>query len=175
MLVLGLILLISGLSVLVVSAWYFDRGRATRRWPKTTGVILASSIQELRARYGFHYTPAVEYQYSVEGREYRGSRIRYGGPVVNGSHSDAQQQLQAYPPGAAVTVFYRPSRPADAVLVPGARGVVASVVLGAFIAFFGGALCVLALTLPAKQRASRASQVEYLPTPLLPPSSTSVA
>ena len=89
---------------------------------KTTGVILASSIQELRARYGFHYTPAVEYQYSVEGREYRGSRIRYGGPAVNGSHSDAERLLQAYPPGAAVTVFYRPSRPEDAVLVPGAAG-----------------------------------------------------
>jgi hypothetical protein len=58
------------LGVVVNSCLALDRGRAARRWPTTTGVVLSSSIQETRTinyppfgtlRSGFIYIPVVEY------------------------------------------------------------------------------------------------------------------
>ena len=66
------------------------------------------------------YSPAIEYSYSVAGKQYRGRRYRFGG--VSGGQRNARQIIGAFPVGKNVDVFYSPGDPAMAVLKTGLEG-----------------------------------------------------
>ena len=93
----------------------------SKKWPATTGKIIASGI-EPRSSYSSEggnsttYVPVVQYQYAIDGRTYMGNRISFGNQVGYGWTNMAQKQVDQYPPGANVAVFYDPNEPAMAVL-----------------------------------------------------------
>jgi hypothetical protein len=60
----------------------------------------------------------ITYRYSVDGLDhYTGRRYRYDGHPTD--EAGANAVVQAHPPHSAVTVYYNPANPADALLAPG--------------------------------------------------------
>jgi hypothetical protein len=93
----------------------------SKNWPATTGKIIASGIEPRRSHSsnggtGTSYYPVVQYQYMIDGRSYMGNRITFGNQVGYGWTNMAQKQVDLYPAGANVAVFYDPSDPGMAVL-----------------------------------------------------------
>lgn len=92
-------------------------------WPSTPGQILSARIVESddgsnNGEGSRRFTVSLEYRYSVAGASLRGTRIR----VVTEGHRElaaAQAELQRYPLGASVEVFYDPARPESSVLTRG--------------------------------------------------------
>lgn len=157
----------------VAAALAFDRGRASHRWPRTDGVVVASSVLEQTApnssRFpssgGFVYSPVVEYRYTVDGREYRGHQVRFGG-VPAGSHGEAQRVVEAYPPGAAVAVHHHSRRPDLAVLEPGGSPrLVRQMLVGLFVIVVTALMIFAASEQFARQRAARGQALRVAPPP----------
>jgi hypothetical protein len=87
------------------------------KWAEATGRIVKSAIEARHHRFqGEAETvknyPAVEYEFSAGGKEYRGARIGIGD--VGADEIDAT--LGKYPVGKTITVFYDPKNPNECVL-----------------------------------------------------------
>jgi hypothetical protein len=95
--------------------------RATR-FPQTTGTVTHSEVTRHRgSKGGTTYGVRIEYTYTVNGVRFDGDRYRYG----VGSSSDSQwahEAVRNHPADSAVTVYYNPANPGDAVLRPGTDG-----------------------------------------------------
>jgi hypothetical protein len=105
------------LIVLVVGKVLESRRAAA--WPQAGGRILASRVD---TRYdssddgtSVKQEPVLEYEFSVGGTKYRGTRISIG-EDTGGANLAAT--LVRYPVGATVMVFYDPKNPANCVLEP---------------------------------------------------------
>jgi hypothetical protein len=90
----------------------------SRRWPTATGRITRSTVVPGRRGAGYY---DVRYEYQVEGRTYRGDRVRFGG-ALNGNIRDAQDTRSTYPEGRVVEVRYHPRNPARSTLEARASG-----------------------------------------------------
>lgn len=123
------------------------RERASRRWPKAPGVVLSSSYEAAdgtsRDAHGYDvtsttFTPVVEYEYTVDGRTFRGRRIALRS--LSTSSPDAVKRcIDRYRSGARVEVFYDPADPSSAFLETGAS------VGAVFLTAFGGLFLFLGL------------------------------
>ena len=92
--------------------------RQAARWPSTTARILVSRMRvERRSHMGdatkVANVPSVEYEFTLGGTRYLGSRISAAGDSAG---PDAQATLDRFPVGATVPVYYNPQDPKDAVL-----------------------------------------------------------
>jgi hypothetical protein len=97
--------------------------REARRWPETTGKVIASRVQSLRkTSAGPSFGPSdmeltnqpfVQYEYKVGRRTYRCSRVSVAEQVDG---AELRAILERYPVGKAVTVYYDPARPERALL-----------------------------------------------------------
>ena len=97
----------------------FVRGSANKRWPQTQGHVLRSFVLvDSQPDEGEGYTPRVEYEYVVEGKTYRGTRLRYG-QTGSWSRKHAERTIARFAAGAGTPVFFNPRNPADAVLICG--------------------------------------------------------
>ncbi len=112
-----------------VTLWGAIRQIRATGFPKTSGLVTKSSFQSHHdtipdangaASESVTYSPAIEYSYSVAGKQYRGRRYRFGG--VSGGQRNARQIIGAFPVGKNVDVFYSPGDPAMAVLKTGLEG-----------------------------------------------------
>ena len=103
--------LLFGLGFVALGLWMRARGSASQNWPSVEGVIVESRID------GFDLdsqSPRVAYTYTVNGSEFRGTRISYSG---HGTSKAAMEALIApYPIGRVVRVFFDPESPATSVL-----------------------------------------------------------
>lgn len=70
-----------------------------------------------RYRWVKRYTPRILYEYSAQGRIFRGARIYFGEILYSSDPNDASRLLTRYPVGN-VTVYYNPVNPAEAILEP---------------------------------------------------------
>lgn len=61
----------------------------------------------------FESMPLVTYEYTVEGVNYRGSKINFAEKI---SGEDIAPMLNNYPEGKIVPVYYNPAKPSEAVL-----------------------------------------------------------
>ena len=103
----------------------FNHGRkqydASRTWPTTKGQILKSEVNTDHD-YGPEghgittYDPVIKFHYKAFGQDYESDRISFGFKRSYIDRSDAEQVIQKYPKDAAVTVYYDPDKPAEAVL-----------------------------------------------------------
>ena len=80
----------------------------------------------------------MEYAYRVGERDYRCSRIQWGGLIDLPSRSAAASVVGHYKTGKPVKVYYNPRQPAVAVLQPGhAAGIGNIVFIAPFFVLFG--------------------------------------
>lgn len=77
-------------------------------WPTTEGVITGSYV----ANNDYADIPVVKYEYEVDGNMYRSSGVGFG---VNGTEG---RDLEKYPEGRSVIVYYQPGHPQTAILEP---------------------------------------------------------
>jgi hypothetical protein len=90
------------------------------KYASTQGTILSSEVTSHDDSDSTTYGVALKYSYSVEDREYVGTKYRYD--TSSSSDHWAFRVVDAMPPGKKVAVFYNPQNPSDAVLSTGLLG-----------------------------------------------------
>ncbi len=95
---------------------YRRKLRASLSWPQVTGTISRAGVEGSVGTYGSSIVARVTYQYEADGRPYEGTRISFSQARYS-SKKEAQAALDPYPVNSAVTVYFDPAKPADAVLV----------------------------------------------------------
>lgn len=133
------LILALGIYLVSFSSRSKKKAQASQGWPSVPGVILTSEVKRSMStdddgNTDYSYTPAVTYSYQVNGQNYEGKLIAFGGVVGNSNPGKIQEQLRPYPAGAQVPVFFNPQKPDEAVLTQQAGG--------AKIALIGGIICI---------------------------------
>jgi len=118
-------MLLAPLGLLLVAAAYKTlQVRAAREWPSTAGKVVVSKT-ELRQvkvidsdraeghRFEERNFADIVYEYSVAGRKLRNNRVSIGEDRGN---FQVAETIAKYPVGTAVTVYYNPLHPDQAVL-----------------------------------------------------------
>ncbi len=117
--ILGAVFFCAGLAVIVWGIVNINDAVETSKWPAADGVVVRSDVEYRRDNDGgSSYFAVIEYEYAVEGRDYRSDRVsffEYGSS--NSGH--ARGVARKYPQGAAVTVYYDPDDIGSAVLEKG--------------------------------------------------------
>ena len=98
------------------NAWkQFESGH----YSSVVGKVVASQAKSHPgSKGGRTYTAEITYVYTAGTQEFSGRRLRYDYPSSAG-YADAFELVGAHPVGSAVTVYYNPGQPDDAVLFPG--------------------------------------------------------
>jgi hypothetical protein len=151
----GLLLIAVGITIVIPGADDIRDGWASRSWPTVRGLVTGSTVSADDSDDITLYRASVTYEYTVDGRQYVGSQIRF----FDEGYSDpqpARDKAVQYPVGASVDVYYSPEDPSSAVLEPGASqiGLWASPGLGGCCALAG--LLIAAGSLVSALRALRA-------------------
>lgn len=135
--------------IAVAAVYKWLQVRAASDWPQTTGkvVVSTSRVRKVRtfdddkaggrgeeARNFAH----IVYEYTVSGQKFRNDRVSIGEDLGN---FEVAETIARYPVGLAVTVYYNPRTPKDAVLErdapKGLFGCVIWMVLGGVALIFG--------------------------------------
>lgn len=85
---------------------------AAKDWPSVPGKITTSRVSYERIDGDTNETPFVVYVYEVDGKTYEAGSISPGILTL----SNAEKVVARYPVGSAVTVYYNPKNPSQAVL-----------------------------------------------------------
>jgi Protein of unknown function (DUF3592) len=117
----GIVWLVAGPMVAMALAMLANKMIQARRasvWPQAAGRITRSDVVATRHQKSGEATevtniPAVEYEFSVQGSRFTGTRISIG-EDTGGANTEAT--LAHYPVGAAVMVYYDPADPGNCVL-----------------------------------------------------------
>ena len=119
-------------------------------WPQTTGLVTQSAVQHDRR--GRPHA-LVSYSYDVRGQMYQSSTVQFAGSTQ--TESEAQAMVQQYPVGKSVSVFFKPSDPRQAVLIPGLTSTIPLFMLAAgVLAVAAGFASVLAVVVRARRLGS---------------------
>jgi hypothetical protein len=113
---LGLLLSCFATMMTAEQAAALNRGLSSRGWPTARGRVLDETILTMRWQFGWAHSPAVLYEYEVEGEVFRAHTVSYHGSIFR---RGAQATLDRYRPGQPVVVYYHPRNPQRAVLEPG--------------------------------------------------------
>ncbi|NLF50087.1 MAG: DUF3592 domain-containing protein [Leptolinea sp.] len=144
-----------GCAFLVLSWQRKRKETITSQWLPTQGIILSSELKEYRASGTTSngestFAPLVRYQYTCNGRTYGGIRITFSS--VNYSRGKAEQISNRYSPGDAITVYYDPLHPEEAVLEKETNITNSLRMTGLVLLTLGfGSLCITALVFLAEK------------------------
>ena len=94
------------------------QARASAAWPSAPGKIVETTIKCVLNE-GTAYSPAVKYEYVVDGKSYLAERICFGIEAFYTSKSFAEKYTKRYPAGLPVIVYHDPFHPENAVLERG--------------------------------------------------------
>jgi hypothetical protein len=130
-----LALLVLGIYLVVFSLRSKKKAEESQDWPAVPGSITAAEVKRSVNRdedgnESYAYYPKVEYTYQVGGETLTGKRLTFGGQVAQKNPASVQKNLERYPVGGQVTVYYDPVKPSDAVLERQAVGMKWSLVIG---------------------------------------------
>jgi hypothetical protein len=89
------------------------QNREARGWPRTTGRVISSAVNEVQGIYDSSFYFDVSYEYQVDGKHLTGSDSL--GPLVA---IHAGEWERTYPPGTGVEVHYSPAEPRRSALWP---------------------------------------------------------
>jgi ribosomal protein L21E len=118
-------MLLAPLGLLLVAAAYKTlQVRAAREWPSTAGKVVVSKAETRQVkvidsdraeghRFEERNFADIVYEYSVAGRKLRNNRVSIGEDRGN---FQVAETIAKYPVGTAVTVYYNPLHPDQAVL-----------------------------------------------------------
>lgn len=110
--------------------------KASENWMTTTGRILATNV-EARTSHSSDggrstaYYPNIVYEYQVHGQTFQNNQVTVGMQVGRGNYMTVQQQINNYPVGSTVQVYYNPENPAQSALertAPGNRYLIMAVI-----------------------------------------------
>lgn len=125
-LAVSLTIMLAGIGLVVWRIWKSRRIKAISSWPETAGSIVDHDISKVDISdaddHGadYRFDPVVKYTYNVEGKVFHGSKIGINTPRFTMGSKAEQYLLEKYPIGKEISVFYNPSKPADAVIDRGA-------------------------------------------------------
>ena len=102
-----------------VSQTIIDEANASKDWPMVQGVVSFSSIKTSISDGDEMYSVDLEYNYTVQAKNYTGDRIATIMSSTN-SLSSVEKDLRKYPVGEHVSVYYNPEAPSISMLEPGA-------------------------------------------------------
>lgn len=111
-----LVFLLMGAAFTVVVVIETVRVTAVWFWPEVPCTVLASGVEETGDD-SDPYRPSVLFEYELDGRHYRSTRVRRG-DITTSSYDKARGPSDRYPPGAEATCRINPDRPDEAVLEP---------------------------------------------------------
>lgn len=118
-----------------------EEAEATESWPTAPGVITSSEIDQYDSDGTTMYSAEINYDFTVDDKPYNGNRITINsGNTSTSSIKEVKKDLQKYPVGANVTVYYDPELPNNAVLEPGADFLTYLIKYGPFVFVFFGVL-----------------------------------
>ncbi|MRT93133.1 DUF3592 domain-containing protein [Ancylomarina sp. 16SWW S1-10-2] len=116
--------------VFIISSWMIytnfsvpmvEEANVSETWPTTTGIITNSDIRQSESDGTTMYAAVINYDFTVDNKSYSGDRITLtSGNSSTSSIREVKKDLQAYPTGANVKVYYDPELPNNAILEPGA-------------------------------------------------------
>ena len=118
-------MLLAPLGLLLVAAAYKSlQVRAAREWPSAAGKVVVSKAEVRKVkvmdsdraeghRFEERNFADIVYEYSVAGRKLRNNRVSIGEDLGN---FQVAETIAKYPVGTAVTVYYNPLHPDQAVL-----------------------------------------------------------
>ena len=137
------VFLVAGVIILL---WGITSSRSaftSQKWPAETGTITASSIETSRSNKGnTMYSADIRYTYQVNGQGYTGSKVSFG-DVSTSDSADARKIVSRYQSGQAVTVYYNPQDPQQAVLETGfSPGLFLPLGIGTVFSLVGGLLLI---------------------------------
>jgi hypothetical protein len=89
---------------------------ASYEWPTVEGVIVSSEVSSTGL--DEYFCTDIRYQYVVNGIEYVSTRVEVQDVCTN-SRNTARSTVSRYPSGKIVELYYNPTKPTFAVLVPG--------------------------------------------------------
>jgi len=96
---------------------YHDRyvaASGSEDWPSVEGIVIESKVVHSRD----YDDSRITYEYTVNGETFTAHRIEFGHSTL-GSLGNARTDVENYPSGKRVTVYYKPGNPATATLIPG--------------------------------------------------------
>lgn len=97
------------------------KARASLTWPSTQGRVIESRVIESRSTdsdgdTSTTYRPYIKYEYQVVGSVFTSDKLAVGPAVSTSNYRKSEEKVRQMPIGAAVTVYYNPDDPTDAVL-----------------------------------------------------------
>jgi hypothetical protein len=101
---------------------------AARAWSATTGWVVAANVRQklvrvrgagLSYRMATSFSAQIVYRYEVHGVTYENDRVAFGQVVGASGTGWAEKQVDRYPVGSQITVYYDPNDPANSVLKRG--------------------------------------------------------
>lgn len=112
-----------------------QKAEASQSWPSTSGQITRSEVKRSSStdddgHTTYSYYPSVEYTYQVSGQAYSSKRMVFGALKGYSNPAKAEADLQAYPLGEQITVYYDPEKPSEAVLERKAGALSGMLVIG---------------------------------------------
>src|SRR4051794_4202036 len=112
--------LFSGLLSMQVFNWY--RAFRSLSWPAAEGFITVSRTEKVHTMEGAHDRPEIRYGYSVNGAALENETIEFG--LFRGilTWGYTARNLEAYPVGKGVAVYYDPQKPSVSCLRRGGIG-----------------------------------------------------
>jgi hypothetical protein len=110
--------IVFGAAIISWEAFQLHRQKASFQWPTTSGTIVECTRVFMSGR-DAHYRADVTYNYKVNGTSYVSHRISLFSRDLS-SYDDINEAFVAnHPAGTAVDVYYKPTNPSNAVLIPG--------------------------------------------------------
>lgn len=118
-------LFVCGLGIVSLYVMYDEltQGWQSSDWPTTNGrvdtwVPQSEIVSRKRGEAIFRYFPLISYRYTVDGKEYTGSRFHFS-PSMSSELAEVEKWLHAARRAEEVTVHFNPDDPAVSVIVPG--------------------------------------------------------
>jgi len=99
----------------------YHMGKVSESWPTVQGSVVHSKVVTLpETNAATHYSADVQYAYRINGKEYKSNKIDTRAGLWSSTHSsDAYGEVNQYPAGRSVAIYYNPDKPWVAVLEPG--------------------------------------------------------
>ena len=128
-----------GIFIMIAGIRNRKKAEESTSWPSVQGTITNTWVetQEHEDDDGsktITHFPRWEYEFAVSGMTYTSQTISFGGTEGSHRESEAREGLKQYPLNSEVQVFYNPSNPEEAALVPGTQGTLTLVILGGGLA-----------------------------------------
>jgi hypothetical protein len=137
---LGILLLVSSPVVGFLVYQTFTAARASAAWPSVEGKITCSNAVDRTVGVKPKFEVNIAYTYTVDGREYTGSRVCFADSTGSGE-SAVRAVVDRYPMNSTPQVFYDPANPAQSVLEAGAsRGAIILLAIPVLMLFAGAYL-----------------------------------